>query len=158
MSNRSVTHGTFVIKRTYDAAPARVFAAWASAEAKSLWFAADEEGWKTGKLELDFRVGGRESLSSRAKDGQHHIYNATYQDIVPGERIIFSYDMHLDKTRISVSLATIEFKPEGKGTGLVFTEQGAFLDGYDDAGQRERGTEGLLDNLGKVLEREMARG
>ena len=40
--------------------------------------------------------------------------------------------MHLDDTRISVSLATVELKPAGKGTRLIFTEQGAFLDGYDD--------------------------
>jgi len=31
------------------------------------------------------------------------------------------------------------------------TEQGAFLDGYDDAGSREHGTNFLLDALGKSL-------
>jgi hypothetical protein len=60
--------------------------------------------------------------------------------------------MHLDETRISVSLATIELKPEKDGTLLVFTEQGAFLDGYDDAGSRERGTRDLLDALGASLD------
>lgn len=59
--------------------------------------------------------------------------------------------MHLDKRRISVSLATVEFKPEGAGTRLVLTEQGAFLDGYDDAGSRERGRAALLDNLDAAL-------
>jgi len=42
---------------------------------------------------------------------------------------------------------TIEFEPAGEGTKLILTEQGAFLDGYDDAGSRERGTAGLLDAL-----------
>ena len=51
---------------------------------------------------------------------------------MPNERIIYGYDMHLDDKRISVSLATVEFKPAGKGTRLTFTEQGAFLDGFDD--------------------------
>jgi uncharacterized protein YndB with AHSA1/START domain len=156
MGKRSVTHATFVIERNYDVQPARVFAAWASAEAKARWFTADEEGWETGKLELDFRVGGREQVTSRQKNGPAHIYNALYQDIVPNERIIISYDMHLDQTRISVSLATVEFKPQGKGTKLIFTEQGAFLDGYDNAGQREQGTRSLLDSLGKALQRETA--
>jgi hypothetical protein len=50
-----------------------------------------------------------------------------------------------------VSLATIELKPAGKGTKLVITEQGVFLDGYDDAGSRERGTKGLLDQLEAAL-------
>jgi hypothetical protein len=35
----------------------------------------------------------------------------------------------------------------------VVSEQGAFLDGYDDAGSRERGTGFLLDRLGASLQR-----
>jgi hypothetical protein len=42
------------------------------------------------------------------------------------------------------------------GTRLVFTEQGAFQDGHDNAGERERGTSGLLDNLDAALRREVA--
>jgi uncharacterized protein YndB with AHSA1/START domain len=83
---------------------------------------------------------------------KHH-YNALYHDIVPDQRIILSYDMHIGAQRISVSLATVEFKPAAKGTRLLYTEQGAYLDGYDDAGQREHGTRVLLDNLAKALER-----
>ena len=64
--------------------------------------------------------------------------------------------MYLDGTRISVSLATVEFRPEGAGTRLIFTEQGAFLDGYDDPAQREQGTRDLLDALGTELRREPA--
>jgi uncharacterized protein YndB with AHSA1/START domain len=36
-------------------------------------------------------------------------------------------------------------------SGVVMTEQGAFLDGYDDAGSREHGTHFLLDALGDSL-------
>ena len=70
---------------------------------------------------------------------------------MPNERIVFCYEMHIGKAKISVSLATVEFKPDRKGTRFVLTEQGAFLDGYDDAGSRERGTRGLLDQLEKAL-------
>jgi uncharacterized protein YndB with AHSA1/START domain len=75
---------------------------------------------------------------------------------VPDRRIVLTYDMHLDEARISVSLATVEFKPEGAGTRLVFTEQGAFLDGYDDPAQREQGMRDLLDALATALRREPA--
>jgi hypothetical protein len=51
---------------------------------------------------------------------------------------------------------TVEFKPAGVGTRLIYTVQGAFLDGYDDAGSREHGTRGLLDKLGAALARESA--
>jgi uncharacterized protein YndB with AHSA1/START domain len=75
---------------------------------------------------------------------------------VPDERIVYTYDMNLGDTRISVSLATVEFKPAGKGTRLIFTEQGAFLDGHDIPAQREQGTGALLDALGAELRREGA--
>ena len=64
--------------------------------------------------------------------------------------------MALDGVPISVSLATIELKPEGAGTRLTITECGAFLDGYEDAGSRERGTAWLLGQLGESLQAEAA--
>jgi uncharacterized protein YndB with AHSA1/START domain len=103
---------------------------------------------------MELRVGGRETSRGGPPGGPVHAFDARYQDIVPNERIIFSYDMHLDDTRISVSLATVELKPAGRGTRLTFTEQGAFLDGFDDAGGWERGTVELLDALGAELGRQ----
>ena len=151
MTRRSVTHATFVIERVYPAAPARVFKAFADPEAKKRWFAGPDD-WGAPEWELDFRVGGREYNRGGPKGGPVHSFAAIYQDIVPNERIVFTYDMHLDDRRISVSLQTIELKPEGRGTRLTLTEQGAFLDGYDDAGSREHGTRELLDALGRSLE------
>jgi uncharacterized protein YndB with AHSA1/START domain len=150
MTKRDVTHTTFTIERTYDATPARVFEAFSNPKAKARWFRGPDE-WTRGKVEMDFRVGGRETNAGGQKGGPVHTFNAIYQAIVPNERIIYSYDMHMDAKRISVSLTTIEFKPAGKGTRLVFTEQGAFLDGYDDPAGRERGTRDLLDALGASL-------
>ena len=62
--------------------------------------------------------------------------------------------MRLDDKKISVSLATMEIMPPAPAARrLKVTEQGAFLDGYDDAGSRERGTGFLLDKLGASLAR-----
>ncbi len=67
--------------------------------------------------------------------------------------IVYTYDMHLQKARISVSLATVEFRPVGdNGTRLVFTEQGAFLDGHEFPARRAGGMGSLLDALGKALQ------
>ena len=152
MTPRSVTHATFSIERTYDATPARVFHAFADPKAKAQWFSGPEE-WGPDEHELDFRIGGRETSRGGPKGGPVHTYEARYHDIVPDARIVLAYDMHLNQTRISVSLATIELTPEGSGTHLTYTEQGAFLDGYDDAGSREHGTRELLDALGAALRR-----
>jgi uncharacterized protein YndB with AHSA1/START domain len=145
-----VTHGSFSIERSLGASPARVYAAWATRDAKARWFGGGED-WTEIRRVLDFRVGGHEHLSGRWRGGTVSRFDCRYYDILPNERIVYAYEMHLDETRISVSLATIEFKPQGAGTRLIVTEQGAFLDGYDDGGSRERGTKGLIDKLEAAL-------
>ncbi|MFC3995985.1 SRPBCC family protein [Nocardiopsis sediminis] len=152
MSGRSVTHATFTIERDFPATPQRVFAAFSVPATKARWFAGPDE-WGNSAFELDFRVGGREFNRGGPKEGPVHTFEAVFQDIVPDQRIVYSYDMRADDTRLSVSLATLEFHPEGTGTRLVLTEQGAYLDGHDDPGLRERGTLVLLDSLAAELER-----
>jgi len=75
---------------------------------------------------------------------------------VPDQRIVYAYDMYLGDTRISVSLGTVQIEPADTGTRLVYTEQGAFLDGLDTPDAREHGTRELLDALGAVLESQSA--
>jgi uncharacterized protein YndB with AHSA1/START domain len=147
MSERSVEHATFAIERTYGVPPERAFAAWADPEAKARWFHGGAQ-----QLELDFRVGGRERAEGTAPDGRAYTYEALFRDIVPAKRIVYAYDMLLGETRISVSLATVEFRAEGEdATRLVFTEQGAFLDGYEYTDRRAHGMAALLDALGAEL-------
>ncbi len=155
MTTRSVTHATFTIERTYSAAPARVFRAFADPLARARWFLDPGEGVTTPH-ELDFRVGGHERIAGRFEGlgSTVHAYEARYHDIVPDQRIVSTYEMYQDEIRTSVSVATVQLSPAGRGTRLVYTEQGAFLDGYDNAADREHGTRELLDALGASLEAE----
>ena len=148
MTERSVEHAIFVVERRYDAAPGRVFAAWSERDAKARWFGSAED-----RFELDFRVGGRELHEGIDPRGNRYTFRAIYQDIVEPERIVYTYEMVLEETRISVSLATVEFTPVGdSGTRLVFTEQGAFLDGHEAPARRTQGMGSLLDALGKEVQ------
>ncbi|HEU5268734.1 MAG TPA: SRPBCC family protein [Jatrophihabitans sp.] len=151
---RTVVHDTFVIERHYPAAPARVFAAFADPAVKKQWWN-DPDIEKDAAHVIDFRVGGRESMAGAIPgDGASFTYDAVYQDIVPGSRIVYSYEMTMDGRRISVSVATLEFLADGDGTRFLLTEQGAYLDGLDTCAQREEGTRGLLDALAAYLEKE----
>ena len=146
----SVVHGGFTIRREYDAPVAMVFRAFSNAEAKARWFVGPD-GWKEVIREQDFRAGGRERTKGRFPNGRESDFQCEYRDIVEDQRIVYVYDMYVDGTKTSVSLATVTFEQAGKGTKVTITEQGAFLDGYDDAGGREHGTGVLLDQLGKSL-------
>jgi uncharacterized protein YndB with AHSA1/START domain len=148
---RSVVHGAFHLERVYDATAEDVYRALSEKEAKSRWFFGPT-GWRLIERTMDFRVGGRERVKGGFEGGVTTTFDAVYHDIVPRERIVYAYEMHLDDRKLSVSLATLQIKPEGGGrTRLLVDEQGAFLDGYDDAGSRERGTSDLLDKLGASL-------
>lgn len=150
--NRTVVHDTFALERTYAASPARVYTAFADAEAKKQWWPDDEIELDAEHV-MDFRVGGRESMSGKSPDGSvTFTFDALYQDIVENARIVYSYEMTMNGRRISVSVATLEFLPEGDGTRFVLTEQGAYLDGLDTSDQREEGTRALLDALATHLE------
>jgi uncharacterized protein YndB with AHSA1/START domain len=149
---RSVTHDTFVIERTYDAPPTRVFDAWAQPSTKRLWFGNSPQADESYKL--DFRVGGEELIRGGPPGGPVYTYEALYRDIVSGQRIVYTYEMHMDETRISVSVATIELEPAGSGTRLTLTEQGVFLDGHDTVAEREHGTRELLEKLALSLSSE----
>jgi uncharacterized protein YndB with AHSA1/START domain len=148
---RSVVHAAFHLERTYDASADAVYKALSEEAAKSRWFVGPP-GWRLIERVMDFRVGGRERVKGGFEGGVTTTFDAVYHDIVPRERIVYAYEMRLDERKLSVSLATLQIKTAGEGrTKLLVDEQGAFLDGYDDAGSRERGTADLLDKLGASL-------
>lgn len=145
-------HDTFQLERIYDAPVERVWRALTDLEAKSRWFGGSQGEWEALERTMDVRPGGRERARGRWPSGLVTTYDATYFDVVVNRRLVYAYEMHLDARKISVSLATMELEAEGAGrTRLRLTEQGAFLDGYDDAGSRQTGTKTLLDRLGAAV-------
>lgn len=150
-SARSIKHASFVIERRLDYSPELVYRAWTQKDAKARWFNGPADKWKEEKREMDVRTAGREVLIGKFVDGSESRFEALYFDVVPEKRLVYAYDMYWQGKKISVTLASIEFVAAGKGTKLMVTEQHAFLDGYEDAGSRERGTQQLMQNLDLAL-------
>jgi uncharacterized protein YndB with AHSA1/START domain len=147
---RSVVHSTFSVERTYPVSPARVFAAFSNPATKRRWFV-EGEGWQIDEYQLDFRIGGHEISRFRFQGGAPMHNDTIYLDIVPEQRIIFAYSMTISDAPLSASLATVELVPAGGDTRLIYTEQGAFLDGADSTSRREHGCRSLLERLGEEL-------
>lgn len=148
---RSVVHAAFHLERTYDAPVARVWKALTDEKAKQKWFGGMSGRWELIERHMDVRVGGSERVKGRWEGGVVSTFDAIYHDVIANERLVYSYVMHLGDKKISVSLATLQLRADGSKTTLKISEQGAFLDGYDDAGSREHGTGHLLDALGASL-------
>jgi uncharacterized protein YndB with AHSA1/START domain len=146
--DRSVTHATFSLERSYPAPPARVFAAWADPAAKARWFTPEPGSGH----ELDFRIGGREVATGGPEGGPLMTFETLYRDIVPEQRIVYTSTLSAGADLMTVSLTTVEFTPgEDGGTRLVLTEQGAYLDGQEQPAWREQGTADQLDALAAEL-------
>ena len=137
----TVKHSTFTIDRTYPQPPAKVFAAFADPATKASWLMAPGH-----QHELDFRVGGTEL----ARGGELR-FEATYRDIVDGQRIVYCATLHDGDKLSTVSQTTVEFIADGDGTRLVLAEQGAYLDDMEQPEWREQGVTSQLDTLAKVL-------
>lgn len=151
MTNRSSRHGAFTLDRVFDHSIDRVFKSWSNLEEKSKWFMGPPGQWTPLKAEMDFRVGGREMAQGQFANGMKSLFQALYYDIIPNERIVYTYDVHLDAALISVSVATITFQAQGANTRLSINEQGVFLDEFNDGGSREQGTVQLLLQLEAAL-------
>jgi uncharacterized protein YndB with AHSA1/START domain len=155
MAEPNVIHDTFVIERTYPAAIERVFALLSDPAKKRRWLA-ESDSHAAESFEMDFREGGRERNCYRMNErtpfpGAMLANNGTYQDIVPGRRIVLATSMTLADRRISSSLITFELLQSDGATVLILTHQGAFFEGSDGPQMRKGGWEHLLDRLGASL-------
>lgn len=155
MEERSVTHSTFTVERSYSNPRDQVFAAFSEAAEKVRWYAAAGQR-QVDEYSLDFRVGGAERLRARMKPGTPFpgavlFYDNRFEDIVPDERIVMTSTMTFQGKRVSSSLESFQFQATGEGTTLIFTHQGAFFPGADGPEIREAGWRKLLDLLGEAL-------
>jgi uncharacterized protein YndB with AHSA1/START domain len=147
-----VAHGSFSIERTYPASPERVFDAFRDPVKKRRWFA-DGAGCVVFQFDVDFRVGGNETSRFSFGGGPEITNDTQYQDIIDNRRIVITYRMTLGGQPLSVSLATMEFFPEGKGTRVTYTEQGAYFDSEASIKGREHGCAAMFERLAEELKK-----
>ena len=97
---------SLTIKRRFNAPPAKVFAAWTDPEKVKRWMGPGEV--KVLSAENDARTGGRYRWVMHAPDGEHHEVGGVYREVVPNERLVFSWAWHSTPER--ESQVTVTFK------------------------------------------------
>ena len=157
MEQPKVIHSTFVVERNFPKPPETVFAAFADPAKARKWYA-EGEGHDLQEFTSDFRVGGTQLLRYRLGPGTPvagmTINNqARYQEIQPNRRIVTAQTMDLEGKRILAAQVTVEFLPNGNGTDLILTNQGAHFETGLSPQMLEAGWRGLFDKLASELQK-----
>jgi uncharacterized protein YndB with AHSA1/START domain len=112
---------SLTLTRRLRARPEKVYAAWTEPENLMQWFGPAKVTPGTTRAELDVRVGGRYRISFNSGDGNYNEVGGVYREVVPNERLVFSWAWHSTPER--ESLVTVSIKPDGAGTLLTFRHE-----------------------------------
>lgn len=148
---RRLAHAGFTLTRDYPVPVEKLWRAFAEEEQKRSWFG-DGDAFEPREWAFDFRVGGRDIDEAAFHGGPVSRYEAVYTDIVEHVRIVTTYDMWIDGVHMSTSVASFELERIPDGTRFTHVEHGVFFDQFwADGADREQGSRGLLDALGRHL-------
>jgi uncharacterized protein YndB with AHSA1/START domain len=141
----SAAKPSLTLKRRLKAAPRKVYAAWTEPAQIARW-------WGPGpasvlRAELDIRVGGRFRIAFRTADGELHDVSGIYREVVPDEKLVFTWAWHTTPER--ESLVTIDIVPDDDGTWLTLTHTQFFDDAARDG--HRRGWSAALDKLEQLF-------
>jgi uncharacterized protein YndB with AHSA1/START domain len=141
-----VARPSLSFKRRLDAPPAKVYAAWTHPQKIVRWFGRADA--KPGSLsaDIDARIGGRFRVSF-STDNEYYEIGGVYREVVPNQRLVFSWAWHSTPER--ESQVTVTLKPDGDGTLLTLLHEQLFDQAARDG--HERGWIGALDKLEKDL-------
>ena len=145
---------SLVIVRTLDAPPELVYEAWTSAEHARRWWYPRQGGqdFACVAFAMDFRVGGDYRYCIRSPQGQDTWAHGTYREIVPNQRLVFTFQWEWAPEPSDETLITVTFEPQGRaGTKLTFT-QAPFRDAAMRDGH-EGGWGAVLDRLAEEVAR-----
>ena len=136
---------SLTLKRRIKAPPAKIFAAWTDPKKIGQWMG--PEGVITLSAQFDARVGGRYALSMRAPNGEQHEVSGVYREVVPNEKLMFTWAWKSTPER--ETLVTVTLKPDGDGTILTLMHEQFFDEAARD--RHQHGWTGSLDKLEKYL-------
>jgi uncharacterized protein YndB with AHSA1/START domain len=133
-------------KRRLNARPEKVWAAWTDSQKIIRWFGRGDARPDSFQAEIDPRVGGRYRISF-STDAEYYEVSGVYREVVPNQRLVFSWAWHSTPER--ESQVTVSLQPDGDGTLLTLQHEQLFDLAARDG--HERGWLGALDKLEKIV-------
>lgn len=140
MSTAATVKPSLTIKRRFKVPPEKVFAAWADPNKMKHWMG--PAGTQRIEAQCDLRVGGRYHIKMVMTDAEHDV-SGVYRDIVPNEKLVFTWAWKSTPER--ESLVTVTFKKDGDGTIMTLLHEQLF-----DAEARDRHNAGWLGTMDRL--------
>ena len=138
---------SLTLTRRFRACPEKVWAAWTDPERLIAWFCTTKARPGSMRADLDVRVGGRYRISFDMISGEHSEVGGIYREVVPHERLVFSWAWHSTPER--ESLVTVSIRPDGDGALMIFTHEQFFDEAARD--NHARGWNELIAQLEALL-------
>ena len=138
---------SLTLTRRLHARPEKVYAAWADPLNLVQWFAQTQAKPGSLKADLDVRVGGRYRISWSDEKGEHFQVGGVYREVVPNQRLKFTWAWHSTPERESV--VTVQFRPDAAGTLLIFDHEQFADEAARD--NHKRGWSTFFDGLEKFV-------
>lgn len=108
---------TAQIEKFMAARSEKVFAAWTRPDLLARWF------WPNAQAEVDLRVGGRFRIASVFAFGPLAV-TGVYREIVPNERLVFTWIWEEGLGEAQETLVTVEFRQVEGGTQVLVKHEG----------------------------------
>ena len=136
---------SLTLKRRLNASPEKVYAAWTEPTHLTQWFG--PEGGVVERADLNVRPGGRYTIVFHTKDGEQHHVSGVYKEVVPNEKLAFTWAWRTMPER--ESFVTILIKADGAGSILTLIHEQ-----FADEPARDRhewGWTGALNKLERLF-------
>jgi uncharacterized protein YndB with AHSA1/START domain len=140
LTKPSLPKPSLTIKRRFKAAPAKVYAAWTDPEKMSRWLGPGNAlRVETG---TDVRVGGKYFIRMVVPNDEHYV-SGVYREIVPNEKLVFTWAFKSTPER--ESLVTVTIKPDGDGCIMTLQHEQFF-----DEAARDNHNKGWTEIIGRL--------
>jgi uncharacterized protein YndB with AHSA1/START domain len=130
-------------------APAKkVFQAWTTPNALHRWFAPSDQ-FQTPIAEVDLHVGGHYRIGMIAPDGSPHTVAGRYIQIVPNQKLAFTWQWQVGGSTPNETTVTLDFTESNNVTTLTLTH--THFPTTESKDHHQQGWTGVLDRLKRNL-------
>jgi uncharacterized protein YndB with AHSA1/START domain len=136
------------MRRTYNAPIGDLYRAWTDATELSKWFASGPD-FTPDVMEVDLQVGGKYRMGMRSEDGELHVATGSFKEIMPHEKVVYTWGWEAGPEDAPETLVTLEFAEVEGGTEVSLRHE--LFPNEEVRDSHRDGWEGCFDQLGVYL-------